>query len=150
MPFGGPPLPAATIAVIRQWITDGAAPTPPVAVAPFAVVASAPAMHDILFAPVSRLVVGFNRELDQTRLDASSVELERVGTAGAEVVPMRLHVAKGAPGMALRTLAHHIDGHYRVLVRSPPATGVASIGGERLTTGTDARVVTEFDVVDLP
>jgi hypothetical protein len=24
MPFGGPPLPAATIAVIRQWISAGA------------------------------------------------------------------------------------------------------------------------------
>jgi len=26
MPFGGPPLPAATIAVIRQWVSDGALP----------------------------------------------------------------------------------------------------------------------------
>ena len=151
MPFGGPPLPAATIAVIRQWITDGAAPAPPVAVAPFASVATAPATHDVLFAPVARLVVGFNRELDQTRLDASSVELERVGATGAVAVPTVLHVATGAPGtLLLEPQAPLGDGHYRVLVRNPPATGVASIGGERLASGTDARVVTEFDVVDLP
>jgi hypothetical protein len=151
MPFGGPPLPAATIAVIRAWIAAGAAPAVAVAMAPFAVVASEPAKRDVLFAPVLRLVVGFNREIDQTRFDATSLELERVGAAGAEGLAVSLRVATGSPGtLLLEPQAPLQDGHYRVVVRGAPSTGIASIGGERLAPTPGGHVVTEFDVVELP
>src|SRR5258708_38117919 len=53
MPFGGPPLSAATIAVLRQWISDGAlrSPAATATAAPFAVLAVVPAAGDVLYAP---------------------------------------------------------------------------------------------------
>jgi hypothetical protein len=61
MPFGGPPLPQATIDVIRQWITNGA---PNVAMASdhganFAVAASSPADQARVAGPVVQIVVAF-------------------------------------------------------------------------------------------
>ena len=137
MPFGGPPLPAATIAVIRQWITDGAlrsaAVAPPAA---FSVTAVAPAMHEILFAPPSRIVVEFSQELDRTRIDASSVRLELVAALGT-ALPPALPVMLTVPAGDLRALLIEpatplADGLYRIFVRAQPATGLSSIGGARL------------------
>jgi hypothetical protein len=150
MPFGGPPLPAATIAVIRQWITDGAAKAPAAATAPFAVVAAVPARGEVVLGAPARVVVAFSRELDQTRLDADSIRVERVSAAGVDVVPATLRMAHGAPATLLVEPARAFgDGHYRVIVPGPPATGVAGLSGERLPSAPDGAVVSEFDVVEM-
>src|SRR5256885_12864590 len=66
MPFGAPALPQPTIDVIRQWISDGAANSPAAAAssAAFAVMAISPAQEATLSAPLTRMVVAFNHELD--------------------------------------------------------------------------------------
>jgi hypothetical protein len=154
MPFGGPPLPVATIAVIRQWITDGA----PRAVAAsmvehFTVAAVSPASGDVLAEPPMQIVVEFNAEIDQTRLDASSLRLEHE-MAGVPEAPapvrFRVRLPYGNPrALALSPLSTLADGHYRLVVDSPPATGVSAAFGERLSGSSESQgeiVITEFDV----
>lgn len=154
MPFGEPPLPAATIAVIRQWITDGAQQSPAAASArSFATAAVTPAMSDVVLETPSRIVVAFNQELDQTRIDASSVRLEMVAQDGVETVrsvPASLAIPQGNPRALMIEPAKPLaDGRYRLVVTAPPDTGLSSIGGERLggeTAMESGVVVTEFEL----
>lgn len=159
MPFGGPPLPADTIAVIRQWISDGA--MPPAAVAAnalhFAAVATAPAPGDVVPVPPARIVVAFNQDLDETRIDATSLRLERVDAGGsgtATPIPVALAVPRGnTRALLIEPAGPLAGGFYRLTVLAPPDTGLASIGGERLggTAGAGAAVLlTEFEVAAQP
>ena len=158
MPFGRPPLPAATIAVIRQWITDGALQAAASASGrSFAAIAATPATRDVLFEAPARIVVAFSQELDQTRIDASSVRLEMVmsdGSAPALRIPVALAMPQGNPrALMIEPAAPLADGRYRLVVTSPPNTGLSSIGGERLGGATAADsgvVVSEFDLAVQP
>jgi hypothetical protein len=157
MPFGGPPLPAATIAVIRQWISDGAQRSPAAsgAAARFAALSVVPAAGDLLDQPPTRIIIAFSQELDQTQLDAASVHLEATrggGAGGADIVPAIAAVSIGNPRTLIvqPVMPLSSDGHYRVVVGGLSRSGLASISGERLASdGSDrgeGTVVTEFDV----
>lgn len=134
MPFGGPPLSADTIAVIRQWITDGA-------LQPAAVVAAASAAGVTAFAIESvtptpaRIVVAFTQELDQTRIDPSVVRLERVlpdGTA-TPALPVILRVPSGnVRALLVEPAKPLLAGTYRLSVPAPLDANFASVGGEPL------------------
>ncbi|HEX5787637.1 MAG TPA: hypothetical protein VFY03_05620 [Woeseiaceae bacterium] len=78
MPLGGPPIPAETIAFVRQWIADGAAPagTPPPG-APPVVVSLDPAPGTAAPALPQEFVVGFDRELDASTVNAMTFTLAR-------------------------------------------------------------------------
>lgn len=154
MPFGGPPLPTATIAVIRQWITDGA----PRSVAGstdqhFTVAAVAPAAGELLSEPPLRIVVEFSAEIDQTRLDASSLRLELAAPSAIEFpapVHIRTSVPHGNPrALVVSPFTALAGGHYRMFATAPPATGLAAASGERLTNPSDLQgevLITEFDI----
>jgi methionine-rich copper-binding protein CopC len=157
MPFGGPPLPAATIAVIRQWITDGAQPAPAAQAQAFATVAVTPAMHDVVLSAPARVVVEFSEELDQTRLDASSLRLEvavRDGAAPTAVVPVTLRTPPGnARALIVEPAVALTDGVYRLVVPPAPQTGLSGVSGERLgarAAPNGGTVLTEFEVVVQP
>jgi hypothetical protein len=158
MPFDGPPLPAATIAVIRQWIIDGAMPAAAAASSlGFAAVAVTPASGDVVSATPTRIVMAFNEDLDETRIDASSVRLESVVPDGTEApvpVPIALVVPPGnVRALMIQPAQPLADGVYRLVVLAPPETGLSSLGGGRLG-GTAAAgsgvVVTEFEVMTQP
>jgi len=85
MPLGGPPLPQATIAVIRQWIADGALPT---AVASSAASATsleaiAPLENQQLAEPPREILVAADGELDVSLLNSGVVTLMRSGGDGS-------------------------------------------------------------------
>jgi hypothetical protein len=87
MPLDAPPLADATIQVIRQWIIDGAqAPAANGATSgaafgpPVTLMAVWPTQDAVLTAPPGELVVVASGELNTTRLDSSSVRLERSGS----------------------------------------------------------------------
>ena len=153
MPFGGPALPPATIAVIRQWISDGALRSPVAATAKFAVTTAVPGLHELVLEAPSRVVVEFSGELDQTRLDGSSVRLERLGMDGATTqVGVTLVVAPGDP-RTLLVEPHGVlgVGRYRLAISGAPATGVSGISGALQPAGPDAEtLVSEFEVVGQP
>lgn len=83
MPLGGPPLPRATIDVIRQWIVDGAQPSAS------ALSADGPATLVVVSppSPVSagepaRIIVAADAELDTSLIHAGNVTLIRSGGDG--------------------------------------------------------------------
>ena len=85
MPLGGPPLPPDTIAIIRQWITDGAQPPSAEALATTAAVQLAvvdPVAGTEPGPPPTVLLVEASGELDTSRLDGGTVRLERSGSDG--------------------------------------------------------------------
>src|SRR6266446_2297043 len=84
MPFGGPPLPQATLDVIRQWITNGAANGVMASerAASFAVAATSPEDQSRVAGPVLQIVVAFNHEVDASLINDTTLRLERL-TAGA-------------------------------------------------------------------
>ena len=160
MPFGGPPLPAATIAVIRQWITDGAQRASTTSTSSsasgFAMTAVAPDNGTMVSEAPARLVMEFSDELDQTRIDASSVRLEAVpadggGNAQARLVPVQLSVATGnARALIVAPLEPLADGRYRLVVSGTPATGLSAVSGQRFQDAAGVQfadtIVSEFVV----
>ena len=84
MPLGGPPLPQATIDIIRQWIQSGAPPAAAAATAGSATLLTAvlPMQNDVLHGAPAAIVIAANAELDTTLLDGYSVSLVRSGGDG--------------------------------------------------------------------
>ena len=154
MPFGGPYLDQATIDVIRQWITDGAPATAAAAAARFTALVVAPAWGEVVRGgDAVRIVLGFNAELDQTRIDASSLRLERIESAvdlPADSVAVSIAVPPGDPRAILVTPTRALAaGRYRLTATAPPETGLSNIAGERLgarSTGAAPVVLAEFTV----
>jgi len=163
MPLGGPYLSAEVIAVIRQWISDGALrpalPAAKVARA-FGVVTVVPAAGESFADPPPQVVVEVSQDIDVTRLGRATLQIEGIGAAAAAsaaamadvaattataavVVPAQISVPTAnrralilTPQLALPA------GHYRVVLRPEPGYSLSSLGAESLTDG----VVTEFDV----
>jgi hypothetical protein len=155
MPFGGPYLSGAVIAVIRQWITDGAPPgmaTP----ASFAIVTVAPAANEVLNEAPAQIMIGFNRDLDVSRIDPESVRIERRAGQGidasAESVPAHATVPPANPrALLLWPIQPLREGHYRVMMRMGASSGLTDIAGESLrsTDSADALILT-FDIEAAP
>jgi hypothetical protein len=156
MPFGGPPLPAATIATIRQWVSDGAPPAVAASGARALAVASvAPALGDVVLERPASIVVGFTHEIDVTRLDAAAARIERFttepGAAGTAVVPATLSVpAHNARALLIVPRAPLPNGRYRLVVTDDPASGLFDVSGARLRPPNPAGTLTEFAVEAAP
>ena len=161
MPFGGPPLSAATLAVIRQWISDGAlrSATATGAGARFAALSVVPAAGDVLDTPPARIIIAFSQELDQTQITATSVHLEAAPSGErepAEFLSATAFVPVGNPRTLIVEPAAALTAgrHYRVVVGGVTRSALSSIGGDRLVdSGIDnggATIVTEFDVAAAP
>jgi hypothetical protein len=105
MPLNNPPLPQATIDVIRQWITDGAqGPSATSGMASPAMRGVSPAADDILAAAPQEVLVQATTELDTTRLSTDNISLIRSGLDGSfeegnEVImkPLRIEVRSMRP-----------------------------------------------------
>lgn len=87
MPLNGPPLPPETIAVIRQWITDGAPQSVSVQTMssqskPATLEAVWPMRDGVMREPARVVVLSASTMLDTTLLDAGIVTLRRSGGDG--------------------------------------------------------------------
>lgn len=151
MPLGGPPLPDATIAVIRQWITDGAVRSAGVSAS--ATVAtgaaestaartpqlrvSAPGDGEHLREPPPRIVLGFDRPIDATRLDAATLRLERLSADhGSESVATFAMLADGDEWTVLLTPREPLAAGDYIVVTGGPGTSLSG-----LDPATDGPVV---------
>lgn len=156
MPFGGPPLPAATIATIRQWVSDGAPPASAAATGVgLAVKSVAPAPGEIVLATPQPIVVSFNRALDVTRLGPAAVRLLRVesGPNGeiTAVIATALRVPDANPSALLITPRAPLrNGRYRLVMPGEPGMGLADLSGLELAAGGAERRVTDFRVEAMP
>jgi hypothetical protein len=146
MPDGGPYLPQSTIDVIRQWITNGAqqgAPTAAAASAAFALTATAPADQALLPAPPRSLLVAFNREVDFSLVNDTTVSVGRVTPEGELPERVLLSQAPGNPATVLvRPAAELAPGTYRLHVRGTGPAALADLNAQAL----QADYVAEFTV----
>jgi methionine-rich copper-binding protein CopC len=136
MPFGGPPLPQATIDVIRQWITDGAmrSATASEQAASFAVTATAPADQSVTPAP-RVIVVAFNHEVDASLVNDTTLRLERLDAGAAEPIAAAIapRLARDNPSAVLITPAAPLGaGTYRLTVRGSGGGAVADLNARAL------------------
>ena len=140
MPFGGPYLSADVIAVVAQWIADGALRSSAAAIAaPFALVTSAPASGEILQEPPPQIMLGFNHDLDLTRLGPGVVHLDWVGedqaNPSAGIVPARVTAPPGNSRVLLLWPASRLPhAQYRLMLRAG-SSGIADIGGASPASG---------------
>lgn len=152
MPLGGPPLPASTIAIIRQWVTDGALRgTATAGAKPLGLSSVTPAPGDVVTETPARIVISLDHELDATRLDDSSVQLVRIPTDSSRASGVSVEIDLAIPIGNTSTLmvtprAPLEDGRYQVVIPGRDGTGLSDIRGERLSEGTDDLRITEFSV----
>jgi hypothetical protein len=86
MPLGQPPLPQATIAVIRQWIANGApaaSAAAPATVMPMQLHPIAPTVGESLNSETGEILLQADGELNAATLGAGTVRLTRTGGDGA-------------------------------------------------------------------
>jgi hypothetical protein len=160
MPLGGPPLPAETIAVIRQWIVEGAQPPGAESMAAPAVVelkVVAP-LGDEPGPPPSSVLVTANGELDTTRVDTATVRLERSGGDGrfdadsaSLSQPVQIEVRSVSPTvLAVVPRGPWYDDRYRLVIAGDGADRVSDREGRVIDGDGDGRpggdFVFEFDV----
>ncbi|HKT73600.1 MAG TPA: Ig-like domain-containing protein [Steroidobacteraceae bacterium] len=173
MPLGGPYLPQATIDVIRQWITDGAAQTAMAAPGATAMSAAAPTSKaaltqalqadqltvgmtspdagSIVAIPPSPIVVAFNHDVDPSVVNATTVVLERLGSAAEApaalaattgiatgnpaTVAVTTRIATGNPAAVLiQPQTPLLDGVYRVTLRGTGGGALADMSARTLKT----------------
>jgi hypothetical protein len=156
MPLGGPYLDQATIDVIRQWITDGALPSPSGSAAIFAMAAVAPASGEVLDEAPARIVAAFTRELDRTRVDDTTVRLERLDSLDAQASPQRMPVEVAVPddnpsALLVTPRAPLAPGRYRFVAETSALTDLSGmrLAPDESTVDADATLTT-FDVREAP
>jgi hypothetical protein len=160
MPLSEPPLPQATIDVIKQWITNGAPQGTPTAMtaettmrlqartqnmpaAGFRVNFTWPTDAAYVESPLSHILVAFNHEVDATLVNYTNVMVARigpVGTASSKAQPVSIPsyaaLAEGNPSAVIITpVAPLLPGVYRVTVRGTGGGEMADVNAQ--TLGTD-------------
>jgi len=158
MPFGETPLPQATIAAIRQWITNGAPNASASAMAQvFTVQTTSPLDSGIAKAPLRQIVVAFSQELDASLVNDTTVTLQRIGRsasadesaapAATESVSIAAALAEHNPAVLLITPRTALDaGVYRATLRGTGGGALANLNAT--TLGVDVSF--EFTVESAP
>jgi hypothetical protein len=161
MPFGQPPLPASTIAFIVQWITDGAQPgaSASTMAATFRIASVAPENEDVVALPPAQIVIGFTRDLDATRVDSATLQLQRISptdpAAAATSVAVELSVAAtNARALLLTPRSPLMAGQYRLVMPARAGAVLSARDGEPLSAAppdsNGDRIISQFTVVASP
>jgi len=133
MPLGMTPLPAADIAVIRQWISDGAQPPPgQVPLDPIRVSSLSPLPGSTVPSIPMSVMAVFDRELAAPTVDATTFLVQRSGGDGTfgdgnevDITPVSVTVPLANPMTAVFDMSTTtmVNDTYRVtLVGTGPAT----------------------------
>jgi hypothetical protein len=152
MPLGETPLPQATIAAIRQWITNGAPNAPAAAAAAaqvFAVQTTAPLDKATVKAPQARIVVTFTQEVDASLVNDTTVTLEQIDSqptaaGGAKTMPAVAKLAPMNPAVLLVTPSAQLGpGVYRVTMRGTGGGALANMNAATLGANTSFEFTVE-------
>lgn len=149
MPLNQTPLPAATIAAIRQWIINGATNSAAAGTSAgltaklqldrpeaFAVTVTAPLDGDVIETPLSTIVVAFNREVDASLVNYTNITLAALVDGQARPVAATVSLAVANPSsIVIQPNNALTPGQYRVTVRGIGGGALADI--EAQTLGAD-------------
>ena len=155
MPLNSPPLPQATIDVIKQWIRDGAqravaATTPQ---SPATISAIVPLDQQIIDAPPGEIIVSSAAALDSTAFNAASVVLKRSGGDGSfaegnevSITPIALEVLSSEPTVLSLKLAPHqwAPDSYELSVAGAGSIAVADRSGAPIDGDRDGKAGGDF------
>lgn len=142
MPLGGPPLPTATIAFIRQWITDGAMPdsgSPPAA--PPVVLSLSLDPDSVIGSLPLQINAGFDRDLDASTVNAMTFTLTRSGGDGqfgeandVPVVAAAVELSTVNPRLAAMDLTGvtPVEDRYRIRLSGSAANRILDNDGQAL------------------
>lgn len=154
MPLNSPPLPQATIDVIRQWIADGAQRT--VAAAPpgqAKLTAIAPIDEQIIDAPPIEILLSADAALDTTAFNTGSVTLTRSGGDGSfeegnevALTPLSFEVRSADPTVVAIKLApaDWLPDSYRLSIAGNGSFAVMDRGGAAIDGDRDAQPGGDF------
>lgn len=150
MPLGGAPLPPETIAVIRQWVADGA--QPPAAVQPSRLTklqSAWPPNGATVTAP-RELIVTADAEID-TNLLANNIELVRAGgdddfaNGNEQVVPIDVRVVTMNPTvLAITPQSAWIADRYELRINTDASIQITDLNGRAIDGNDDAVAGGEF------
>jgi hypothetical protein len=160
MPLNETPLTPAVIAVIRQWITNGAPPASTAAPASvnamlkiqqlannaspaaFSVTQTAPLDRAMMEPPVHYMIVAFNHEVDASLVNYTNLTVEQIvpgtanepdATAQLAPIPAYMALADGNPNAIIITpVAPLLPGAYRVTVRGTGGGALADLNAQVL------------------
>jgi hypothetical protein len=166
MPFGCPQtqpcLTTATIAFIRQWITDGAprgTAATAHAAAPLAITSIVPDGVEPVSVSPPQIMLAFNHDLDVTQLDSHSLHIEKLlpgaSPLASEIIPARATVSSANLGVLMVWPARPLSsGHYRLVMNAGSLSQFSDIAGHALIVGVPDElgesVISTFDVEVLP
>jgi hypothetical protein len=156
MPLGEPPLPQATIDVIRQWIANGATQSDGTSASIHRAIrlhSAAPVAAEQFVEPPAEMLIAADGELDTSSINESNVHLVRTVSSdgGAappfEVRPLTISIRSLTPTVVSilppRPLA---AGHYRMSISSRGPAPVSGRDGMPIA----ADLIVEFDVEPNP
>ena len=142
-PSGG--LPQATIDVVRQWITDGAIDDRVASTGPVKLRALSPTAGSVLSFPPTRVIAGFDRELNAASVDGYTVVIESTGGDGNfdnGAVPVPASNVRLAPGNSAAILvdlseSDLADDTYRIRLSGGPDLAIEDLDGQRFDGDAD-------------
>jgi hypothetical protein len=156
MPLGGAPLPPETIAVIRQWITEGAQPSANITAGRSSKLTAAWPPEGSHVASPRELIVTADSEIDTTTV-ASSVELLRVDDGPAiggdfqQIVPIEIKVTSVNPTvLAIVPRTQLTSGRYELRINTDASVRITDLAGRIVgadpNTNEDGVFVVHFAV----
>lgn len=161
MPANGPPyLTADQIAVIRQWISDGALDDRMTMAAPaglsvdsFRIVAINPQPDAVLEQSPAYVILAMNQSVDASLVNEQTVKVVASGGDGTFadgnehlVGPVTIEVSLKNPGLIIVDLgdAAMAEDHYRIIVSDNEGIAVSATNGESLDGDGDGAPGGEF------
>jgi hypothetical protein len=131
MPAGGPYLTPAAVDLVRQWIGSGALP-PANAVSMAPLDMNGAGMKVNVAAPTStRIVIGFDRDVDLTLVNSSTVTLRRFGDE--QSLPIHMSAARFNPSVLLIAPNAPLPaGHYELTLRGSGGGALAGLDARPL------------------
>jgi hypothetical protein len=153
MPLNQPPLPQATINVIRQWIADGAAPAPAAAIGAITrLSAVVPIEAEVFTRAAGDPLIAADGALELGSINPTNLSVEREladepdAAADSSVTGAKLEVRSRDPTVFALVIppSQRMPGRYRVSLRGSGATPVVDVQGRPI-----ADFVLQYTIEDL-
>jgi hypothetical protein len=152
MPAGLPPLPSSDIAMIRQWIADGAQPVSS-SPGPIRVTSVSPELSEDVEALPGSITVGFDRDVNAPSVTTATFTLKRAGADGmlgtsddVAITPTSVTVPLVNPRSAVMDLAGvpSVLDRYGITLVGTSSAAILDLSGNALDGENDGSAGGDF------